>query len=70
MKPTGLQVIVSDYMGSTLVDLGQSDPEISLKSNKSSRVANTLGTPGTRSHAPLFPWRRLGSPPWSRNPRL
>lgn len=29
MEPTGLQAIVSDYMGSTHVGLGQNNPEIS-----------------------------------------
>lgn len=58
MQPTSLQAIVSDYMGSAHVDLGQTDPEISPISNKSSHLVNTVGTPGTRPSAPIIPMER------------
>lgn len=58
MQPTNLQAIVSDYMGSAHVDLGQTDPEISPIFNKSSHLVNTIGAPGTRPSAPIIPMER------------
>lgn len=60
MKLTRLQVIASDHMGSIHVDLGQNDPEISPKSNKSSHFVNTFGEPGARPYALIMPMEQAG----------